>query len=251
MENSTYYNRMHRLGIWMTIGAMAIFFAVPWIICTIYDIMPKFSDVMLVSGGILAIFIPMSIAETIAETPVMGTSYYLTCITGNILNIKLPATLNALKVANVKSGTEAADAVTGIAVAASSLVTMAMITLGVLLLTPLKPLLTSDVVNTAVNYVLPALFGCMALTTFGRNVGGGVKIYGRMKAAVIPFIIALLLFFVIMPGSYESWEGIIAALFIPVIYFSSKYLYKKGKITVEMPEESQQMDTEAQLEEIK
>ncbi|MGN0659094.1 MAG: hypothetical protein ACI4LA_05755 [Emergencia sp.] len=234
-NQSPYYNKMHRLGKFITLGSMAVFFGVPLIMCLVYGVMPKFSEIMLASGGIVAIFLPMGVAEVIGEVPVMGTSYYIASTTGNILNLKLPAALNAQKVANVKAGTEEADAVTGIAVAVSSLVTIVLLAAGLLLLTPLKPLLGSEVVSTAASYVLPALFGCMVLGNFSRDVGGGVKIYGRMKANIIPIIIGLVLYFFIMPESYESWEGVIAVVFIPIIYFSCKYLYKKGKITVEMP----------------
>lgn len=184
------------------------------------------------------IFLPMGVAEVIAEVPVMGTSYYIASTTGNILNLKLPAAMNAQKVANVKPGTEEADAVTGIAVAVSSLVTIVLLAVGVLLLTPLKPFLASEVVSTAANYVLPALFGCMVLGNFSKDVGGGVRIHGRMLANIIPIIIGMILYFFVMPESYESWEGVIAVVFIPIIYFSCKYLYQKGKIVVEMPEET-------------
>lgn len=237
-NQSSYYNSMHRLGKFITLGSMAVFFGVPLVMCLAYGVMPKFSEIVLASSGIVLIFLPMGIAEIIAEVPVMGSSYYIASTTGNILNLKLPAAMNAQKVANVKTGTEEADAVAGIAVAVSSLVTIVLLALGVLLLTPLKPFLASEVVSTASNYVLPALFGCMVLGNFSKDVGGGVRIHGRMLANIIPIIIGLVLYFFVMPESYESWEGVIAVVFIPIIYFSCKYLYKRGKIVVEMPEEA-------------
>ena len=100
----TYYDKMHRLGKWMTFITLIVFCGVPFVVCMVYGIMPKISDVLLASGGLLAIFIPAAIAELIADTPVMGTSFYLSSITGNIMNLKLPAVLNALKIADVKQG---------------------------------------------------------------------------------------------------------------------------------------------------
>lgn len=238
-----YYKKMHSVGRWMTVVAVAIFVGVPLITCLHFGIMPKFSDVMLASGGLCAIFIPVSIAESIAETPLMGSSYYLTCITGNVLNLKLPATLNALKITNPKQGTEAADAVTGVAVAVASLVTMTMIFIGVLLLAPLKPMLGSAAVQTAAQYVLPALFGCLVLTMFVPDVGGGVRIYGRLKAAIVPFIAALVLFFII-PKYYEVVEGFVMIIFIPIIYVTTKKMYHKGMIKVVLPEDDEAADAE-------
>ncbi len=236
-NTSNYYNRMHNFGICVTILATIVIFSVPFIICMIFDIMPSLQEMFLTGGPILAIFIPLSLAETIAETPIMGTSYYLAGVTGNILNLKLPATFNALKISNVSKGTEEADAIIGVAVAASSAVTLIFLALGVVLLTPLKPMLESDVVTTATKYVLPALFGCMSIMTFSRNIGGGVKIYGRGLALILPVVICAVLFLFVMPEKYGLYQGVIALVLIPLIYVSNKILYKKGKITVEMPEQ--------------
>ncbi|MGF6377070.1 hypothetical protein M2140_002152 [Clostridiales Family XIII bacterium PM5-7] len=236
-KEQTYFDKAHRIGKVVTLVSMAIFLSVPLIFCMVNGIMPKMADLVLAAGGICAIFIPMGVAEVIAEVPVMGSSYYLASTTGNILNMKLPASMNAVKIADVKPGTEEADAISCVAVAASSLVTIVMLALGVLLLTPLKPMLSSDVVSTAANYVLPALFGCMVLSTFSRDVGGGVKIYGRNLANIIPLLIVAALYFFIMPEQYESYSGFVAVILIVIIFLSCKYLYKKGKIRVEMPEE--------------
>lgn len=232
--NNPYYRKMHRLGLITTVVSLAIFVGVPLIVCLTYDIMPSVKNIIIAAGSLAAIFIPLSIAEIFAEVPVMGSSYYLACITGNILNLKLPATMNALKVADARQGTEKGDAVIGLAIAASSLVTIVMLALAVLLLVPIKPFLESEAVVTATTYVLPALFGCMVLTLFSNNVGGGVTIHGRLKAAVIPTAICAILFFFVIPDLYESIEGIIMVICIPAVWFITKKLYKMGKIQVDL-----------------
>ncbi len=68
-----------------------------------------------------------------------------------------------------KQGTQEADAVSGVAVAVSSLTTMIIIAIGALLLTPLKPILELPQVVTATQYVLPALFGCLMLSIFSKT----------------------------------------------------------------------------------
>jgi hypothetical protein len=243
VDANAYYERMHRIGNRIMIFAMLMFFAIPLIICLYYDIMPKVSDLIIAAGGLSAVFIPIGIAETFAEIPVMGSSYYISLVTGNVLNLKLPAAINALKVADVKQGTEKADAITGVAVAASSLVTLAMLAVGMLLLTPLQPLLSSPSVMTAAGYVLPALFGCLFLGFLSDDVGGGVKVHKRLLAAIPPMIICIILYFV-MPTIYETFEGFVMILCIPVLYFISKKLYKKGIITVDLPEEEQEVEHE-------
>ncbi|MDD7602366.1 MAG: hypothetical protein PUK54_07185 [Firmicutes bacterium] len=242
-----YYDRMHRIGNRVMISALLLFFAIPLIISVYYDIMPKFSDLLIAAGGLSAIFIPIGIAETFAEIPVMGSSYYISLVTGNVLNLKLPAALNALKVADLKQGTEKGDAVIGVAVAVSSLVTLAMLAIGMLLLTPLQPLLSSPVVSTAAGYVLPALFGCLFLGSLSDDVGGGVLVHKRLLALAIPFVVCVAIY-ILIPDLYETFEGFVIILCIPAIYFFTKKLYKKGVITVELPEDKDAAPAQEELQ---
>lgn len=243
MNNSSYYNRMHNIGQIVTVVAVAIFVAVPLILSLVYDVMPSFSDLLLASGGLCAIFIPTGLAEMFAEVPVMGSSYYVSCVTGNILNLKLPAALNALKVANVKQGTEEADAVTGVAVAVSSMVTLVLLAVGVLLLTPLQPILSSPAVAVAAGNVLPALFGCLVLGAISRDLGSGITSKNRMLGGIVPFALCIVAYLV-MPDVYSLWQGFVMIICIPLVYFFTKVLYKKGIITVTLPDDNESNNKE-------
>ena len=237
VDEKTYYDQMHRIGFCVLGIAIIVFFAIPTIISVYFNVIPKFSDLLIAAGGLCAIFVPLGIAESFVEVPVMGSSYYISLVTGNVLNLKLPAAMNALKIANLRQGTPAADAVAGISVAVSALVTTLMLVVGVLLLTPLQPFLSSPVVSTAATYVLSALFGCLFLGMMSDDVGGGVVIHKRLLAAIVPFAVCIVLYLII-PELYEALEGIIMILCIPMVYLISKKLYKKGVITVDMPEEA-------------
>lgn len=244
LEEKEYYDQMHYIGFMLLFIAVALFFGIPLFICVYYDIMPRIKDLLVAAGGLCAIFIPLSIAETFAEIPVMGSSYYISLVTGNVLNLKLPASMNALKVADLRQGTPEADAVTGIGVAVSALTTTVMLAAGVLLLTPLQPFLESPAVEAAASHVLPALFGCLALGVLGNDVGGGVIIHKRLLGAIGPFVLCVILY-LIMPELYNSIQGIIMIVCIPLVYKISKILYKKGVITVSMPgEEAEKQDME-------
>lgn len=234
MKESSYFNKMHNVGQVITIVAVLIFVAVPLIICLKYDIMPTFGGVMKAAGGILAIFIPTGLAEMFAEVPVMGSSYYVSCVTGNILNLKLPAAMNALKVADIRQGTEAADAVTGVAVAVSSMVTLVLLAIGVLLLTPLQPLLETPAVGIAAGNVLPALFGCLAIGTFSKDLGSGIIAKNKILGAAVPFALCIIAY-IFIPDIYNLWQGVVMILCIPAVYICTKTLYKKGIIKVQLP----------------
>lgn len=160
---------------------------------------------------------------------------WITVVTGNILNLKLPASLNALKVANVKAGTPQADAITGLAVAVSSIVTLVLLAIGALLLTPLQPLFSSPAVTVAAGNILPALFGCLAIGAFSKDLGG-VTAKGRMYA-ILPAFAVCIIAYLLVPDLYNLAQGVAMIICIALIYLLTKLLYKKGVIKVFLPGE--------------
>lgn len=229
-----YMNSMHRLGRIGAIGAIIVMLGIPTVMALAFDSFPGFGPILLTSAGLLAVFLPIAISEVVSFTPVLGSSIYLTLITGNVMNLKLPTALNAMELTNVEQGTEKGDIVSGIAVATSSIVTIIIIACSVALMVPLKPILMAPSVQTATHYILPALFGGLSLGALGSNVGGGVKIKGRLKAAVIPAVMVAGAYMV-SPFLVTSLQGVFILIAIPIIYFSAKFLYKKGKIVVILP----------------
>jgi len=232
-----FFNEMHRMGCIASIIALIIMLGIPTIIGITYNVMPDPKTVMMASAGLLAVFAPLTLSEVISYSPIMGSSISLVLITGNVINLKLPAALNALKLSEVEQGTEEGDIVIGIAIATSSIVTTIMLAVGVLVMSQLKPVLESEVMQTATQYILPALFGSLAIGVLGRNVGGGIRIDGRLKAAIIPTLLIAAGYFV-SPFVVKNLSGILILIAIPIIYFSSKYLYKKGHIVVHLPSDN-------------
>lgn len=51
------------------------------------------------------IYIPVGISEALSYTPILDSSTYLTFITGNIMNLKLPCAVNAMKLTNKEPNT--------------------------------------------------------------------------------------------------------------------------------------------------
>lgn len=230
-----YFNSAHRTGRIGIIGAIVVMFAIPTAVCLRFDIMPELKDVILASIPLLTIFLPITISEVLSYTPILGSSIYLTLITGNLMNLKIPAALNAIRVADVEDGTEESDLVSGLAIAVSSVITMVIIFLGVLLLTPLQPVLESEAVKTASLYVLPALFGCLGVGILSGSGTGGVKIKGKLLAAVIPALLMVVFFFVLGAKIVDGLTGVFILIMLPIIFFSSRWLYKKNIITVRLP----------------
>ncbi len=234
VDSKKYFDSMHRLGRIMTVITLLVFFGVPLVTCLVYGIMPSMGQIFAASATLILVLVPSSLGELISETPVLGSSYYLSSITGNVINMKLPAAINAQDIAGVKKGTSAADAVAGIAVAVSSLTTMLIIAVGVLVMVPLQPVLQSEFVSTASNYVVPALFGYLALGFLKKNAGEGMIVHGGVKTLVIPFVLAGVLY--LTAGDfYSDYQGFLIIGFIALLYGVTRFMYKKGIVRVEMP----------------
>ena len=107
---------------------------------------------MTIGGGLLLMFIPTALAEVISYTPVLGSSAYITFLTGNVMNLKLPCVINSHTLTGTTQGTDEGDTIAAISVAASSITTTLIIIAGVLLMVPLRPILTSPMVATATSY---------------------------------------------------------------------------------------------------
>jgi len=232
-----YLHSMHKLGRFGIFGALIVMLGIPTIMAIVYDSFPGVLEVLTGASGLLAVFVPIAVSEVISFTPVLGTSAYLSLITGNVMNLKLPTVMNAMKITNAEQGSEKADIVSTIAVAASSLITMIIIAVAVLLLTPLKPVFSIPAVQIASHNILPALFGGLSIGAIGSHVGGGVIIKGRLKAAIIPAILVAGAYFA-APELVTGLQGAFILISIPIIYFTAKKLYKKGKIQVILPSDA-------------
>ncbi len=250
VDSQKYFNTMHRFGKIMTLFVLVAFLGVPVFVCLWYGIMPTIGEIFIAAVPMIIALTPTYIGEIISEVPVLGSSYYLASVTGNIINVKLPTSINAQQMANVERGTSASDAVAGIAVAAASLSVMAVIAIGALLLTPLRPVLQSEYVTTAANYVAPAVFGYMFVGFFRKNAGGGMKVYGTPKTLIIPFIISAALYLFVFPGSkFNTYMGFIILGCIALLYGITRVMYNKGLVRVEMPQKPIEVKEEAAAEE--
>ena len=229
MNNEKYIKSIHRLGRLGSIGALGFMVGIPLVICAIYSCFPDFGLVLQSGTGLLAMFIPIAISEVFSYAPVLGSASYITFITGNVMNLKLPVAINAIDIAGVEQSTDEGDAVVTVAVGASSIVTMAIIALGVILLVPLQPIFAIPAVKTATGYMLPALFGGLALGIFNGRAGK-YNIKGKLLGAVPAVIIVIIL--MIMGVPLSTYQGFVIVGMIPVTILTSWLMYKKGIIKV-------------------
>ena len=106
--------------------------------------------------------------------------------------------------------------VSTIAIAVSSIVTTLIIIIGVILITPLTPILDAPVLAPAFAQILPALFGGLGVVFVSKN----------WKIAVAPVILMLVLF-IFVPALNASTVGIMVPVGVLFTIGVSRILYKK------------------------
>lgn len=230
-DKNSYFNRAHRLGRIGTIIAILFMIGIPVVVCFIYDVMPTFSEVFTTALGLLAVYVPTALSEVISYTPMLGTACYITFITGNVGNMKIPCALNAMEMTDSPLGTERGDTVSAIAVSVSSMVTMIVIAIGVVLLVPLQPILENPTVQVATSYMLPALFGSMVVTNVANSKSGEYRIKNRVLTMLAPMACIIAFDYLVMP--IKGKEGYTMIVTIPLTILLAYIMYKMGIVKVE------------------
>ena len=217
-KNMSYRDSVHRDGRIWNLSVMFILFMFPVAVALIFN---AGLDLKGFAMGILAtapMYWAVAVVETFTFVPMLGTGgSYLSFVTGNISNLKLPVALNALEQANVNIRSEEGEVVATIAIAVSSIVTTLIIILGVILIVPLTPLLNAPVLEPAFAQILPALFGGLGVVFVSKN----------WKIAVAPIVLMLVLF-IFIPALNEGTVGImvpVSALFTIAV---ARIMYKRG-----------------------
>lgn len=214
----SYMDSVHRDGRIWNIAVMIILMLFPVAVGLIFSAMPNWAAV---GKGLLAtapMYWAVGVVETITFVPMLGAGgSYLSFVTGNISNLKLPCALNALESANVKAQSEEGEIISTIAIATSSIVTTIIIIAGVLLITPLTPLLENPALEPAFAQLLPALFGALGVVFVSKN----------WKISVAPVALMLILF-IFVPAINTSTVGIMVPVGVVVTLVISRILYKKG-----------------------
>ncbi len=230
----TWAHRWGRIG---TLTALVYMISLPFIVLNYFNCMPSLGSVFNVATfGILAIYIPVGISEALSYTPLMGASSYLGFITGNIMNLKLPCAVNALKITGKEANTPEGDVVASIGVAASSIMTVIILTIAALLVNLISPIFELPAVQTMSSYLLPALFGSMTLGLFASTSAGSKVVVGGLKG-VLPVIIIVSLVCVAarifgLGNIMLGMVGFLILAMLPVAIITSRILWKKGKIKV-------------------
>ncbi|MBQ8738481.1 MAG: hypothetical protein IJZ04_03175 [Clostridia bacterium] len=214
----TYLESVHRDGRIWGFTLLALIFLFPLLLCIIFNAVPDWSAL---GAGLIAT-VPMywavGLIEVFTYVPMLGAGgTYLSFVTGNISNLKLPVALDAMEKADVKANSEEGEIISTISIATSSIVTTLIVILGVIMIVPLTPLLSNPVLDPAFTQMLPALFGGLGVVFVSKNV----------KLAIAPIILMLILF-IFVPALNSGTVGIMVPVGVIFTIIVARIMYKKG-----------------------
>ena len=201
------------------ITALILLLSVPFVIGMLNGVLPELGGFLSGIAKVGIIYIPVAIVEFLVYTPMLGVGgSYISFLTGNVTNMKIPCAMNARDMAGTTVGTPENEIISTISTATSAIVTTLVIVAGVILITPLQPVLQSETLLPAFNNVVPALFGALGLKYFAKSP----------KIAVIPLsLMSLLCIFVPAAISQTSLLMLPAGGLALAIGF---ILFKKDKL---------------------
>ena len=217
-KNLSYIDSVHRDGTIWNLGVMALLIAFPLTVAAVFGASPDWAALAVGLLSTAPMYWAVGVIETITFVPMLGAGgSYLTFVTGNISNLKLPCAINALEQNGVSASSEEGEIISTIAIATSSIVTTIIIILGVICIVPLTPILEAPVLEPAFGQMLPALFGGLGVAFVSKN----------WKIAVAPIVLMLALF-ILVPALNAGTVGIMVPVSVIFTIAVSRLLYKKG-----------------------
>ena len=217
-KEMSYIDSVHRDGTIWNLSVMALLLAFPLTVAAVFGASPDWGALGI---GLLAtapMYWAVGIIETITFVPMLGAGgSYLSFVTGNISNLKLPCALNALEQNGVSATSEEGEIISTIAIATSSIVTTLIIILGVICIVPLTPVLEAPVLEPAFAQMLPALFGGLGVAFVSKN----------WKIAIAPVVLMLVLF-IFVPALNSGTVGIMVPVSVLFTIGVARILYKRG-----------------------
>ncbi len=216
--NKTYMDKVHTWGRIWCVASLIFFICIPAAICLHLDVWP---NPAIVGKGLasIAFFFVTGIVEVVAYSPMLGAGgTYLSFVTGNIMNLKMPCALNAMENAKVKANTEEGEVITTIAICSSIITTTIVIAIFVIVfaLNPqFSEVMSSDTFAPAFQQVTYTIFGSLAATYFVKH----------WKISIFPIAAITLLLVFIDPGI-----GVLIPIGVVLSMLGAHLMYKKKLI---------------------
>jgi len=217
-KNLSYLDSVHRNGRIWNLSVMVLLLLFPVVVAVVFGVLPDWKALGVGLVATAPMYWAVGAIETVTFVPMLGAGgSYLSFVTGNISNLKLPCALNALEQNEVSANSEEGEVISTIAIATSSIVTTVIIIIGVICIVPLTPILSAPVLAPAFEQILPALFGGLGVAFVSKN----------WKLAVAPVVLMLILF-IFVPALDSGTVGIMVPVSALFTIGTGRILYKRG-----------------------
>ena len=222
-QQKSYYDRVHSWGRISTLSALCVLLMFPMAICLYLGVFPRAELVFKGLLQVIPLYWTVAVVEVVFYTPMLGAGgTYLSFVTGNIVNLKLPCAISAMENAKVKATSEEGDVISTIAIATSAIVTTAVLAVGVIAFAPFLDTFTnSPLLMPAFKQVIPALFGALG--------AGYFVTHWKISFAPILFMLLILVFVPNIGASTLIFPGIIASVLFAFVMYKVGFLDKKEK----------------------
>ena len=214
----TYMDKVHTWGRIWCIVALLFFLSIPLAISLHLDVWPR-AEIIGKGLASIAFFFATGIIEVVAYSPMLGAGgTYLSFVSGNIMNLKMPCAINAMENAKVKASSEEGEVITTIAISASIIVTTIVIAIFVIIfaLNPgFSELMASDTFSPAFQQVTYTIFGSLAASYFVKH----------WKISIFPIAAVTLLLVFVDPGI-----GVLIPVGVVLSMLGAHIMYKMKKV---------------------
>ncbi|MFA5450126.1 MAG: hypothetical protein WC292_06805 [Clostridia bacterium] len=211
----SFTDNLHRSGRIFTAVCLVLMCLVPVIYCLSAGVTPMWGSIGMAFSFILT-YVAIGLIEAVSYAPILGVGgQYLSFLTGNISNLRLPCAINAQNIAKTKQGSEEQEIISTIAIAVSGIVTTIIIGIGII---PLA-IWGADIVEVlkpVSPYVIPAIFGGLGLVLIARY----------LKLTAIPFAIMLVIALITFLLGKDLGQATMLSLGMGVSLISGFITYK-------------------------
>lgn len=212
--NQTWVKPSIKIGI-TTVSLAMIFSFLPNIyLYAKYGVFPPLSVALRSWISIAAVFGAFYFVEPFSYYPILGmTGTYIGILSGNISNVRLPASATAQAAVGVETGSRQGEIISTLGIAGSVITNLFFLTIAVLAGSSIISILPNSVKVAFEFYTLPAIFGAL----YGQFA------IQQPKIAIIALPLSLI---IIKFTSAPTWLAIIIAIFGNILI--SRLFYKKG-----------------------
>lgn len=186
MTDEKYTKWIHNFGMGSSAVLLLLMVSFPVVVSVVYGVWPDFATLIPAIITMVLMLAPWWPAECFGYMTTMGPgALYMSYITGNVTNLRMPATVGTINSLGIEPNTDECHSMAMIACGASNITTIVLLVIGLLFSVPLRPVLNAEVLQPAFNFALPALFGGLV----AQSILKGKKQVGLF---LIPLAVCLL-----------------------------------------------------------